>query len=144
MPKKHGLGFGNGKILEYEDGTAAYVPTGSFTQAFRVRVADVTGFSVAKGGKMLEREFNLLGNGTLLATASVNHGTSEVLEAWFRAHPTFGASNGVAAPMPGGGMAHGPASTSVADELQKLAGLRDSGILTNAEFAEQKARLLAG
>jgi hypothetical protein len=33
-------------------------------------------------------------------------------------------------------------STSVADELTKLAALRDSGVLTEDEFAVQKARLL--
>ncbi|MAO83550.1 MAG: hypothetical protein CMH50_06655 [Myxococcales bacterium] len=33
---------------------------------------------------------------------------------------------------------------SVADELKKLAELRDSGVLSDEEFAEQKARLLAG
>ena len=31
---------------------------------------------------------------------------------------------------------------SVADELEKLAGLRDRGIITNEEFAAQKAKLL--
>lgn len=37
----------------------------------------------------------------------------------------------------------GPASSaSLADELAKLAGLRDQGILTPAEFEQQKARLL--
>jgi hypothetical protein len=34
------------------------------------------------------------------------------------------------------------ASTSVADELAKLAGLRDQGILTEDEFSAQKAKLL--
>jgi hypothetical protein len=34
------------------------------------------------------------------------------------------------------------APISVADELTKLAGLRDSGILTDEEFAAQKAKLL--
>lgn len=34
------------------------------------------------------------------------------------------------------------ASGSVADELQKLAGLRDAGVLDESEFATQKARLL--
>jgi hypothetical protein len=33
---------------------------------------------------------------------------------------------------------------SVADELMKLVGLRDAGVLTDAEFDAQKARLLAG
>src|SRR4051794_37800573 len=90
MPTKHALGFGNGRIIEYEDGTAGYVPYASLTQAFRVKIADVTGFSVAKGNKMLERTLNVLGNGTLLGSASVNHGAAEVVERWFRAHPHFG------------------------------------------------------
>jgi hypothetical protein len=77
VPKRHGLGFGNGKIIEYEDDSAGYVPTGSFTQAFRVQIGDVTGFSVTKDGKMLERTINVLGNGTLLASASVPHGTRQ-------------------------------------------------------------------
>jgi hypothetical protein len=36
----------------------------------------------------------------------------------------------------------GGSGQSVADELRKLAELRDAGVLTNAEFAAQKARLL--
>jgi hypothetical protein len=36
-----------------------------------------------------------------------------------------------------------PAALSVADELAKLGQLRDSGVLTEEEFAAQKARLLA-
>jgi hypothetical protein len=35
------------------------------------------------------------------------------------------------------------AGPDVADELTKLATLRDRGILTDAEFATQKAKLLA-
>ena len=34
-------------------------------------------------------------------------------------------------------------STGTADELARLAQLRDSGVLTDAEFAQQKAKLLA-
>jgi len=37
-----------------------------------------------------------------------------------------------------------PASLSVADELRKLADLRSAGILTDAEFDAQKAKLLGG
>jgi hypothetical protein len=37
-----------------------------------------------------------------------------------------------------------PGMSSVADELEKLAGLRDKGIITDAEFATQKAKLLVG
>ena len=44
-----------------------------------------------------------------------------------------------------GRMSHTQAAapTSVADELSKLASLRDSGVLSEAEFDEQKQRLLA-
>ena len=36
VPIKHALGFGNGKMLEYADGTAAYVKSMEFTQSFRL------------------------------------------------------------------------------------------------------------
>jgi hypothetical protein len=83
----HSLGFGNGSITDNGDGTASYRPTGKLTQAFRVNIADITGFAVRKQGKLLERTFVVLGSGTELAAVSVNHGTSEKIEAWFRAHP---------------------------------------------------------
>jgi hypothetical protein len=141
MPKRHGLGFGNGKIVEYEDGTAGYIPTGTFTQAFRVQIADVTGFSVTKGGKVIERTLNVLGNGTLLASASVPHGTAEKVEQWFRAHPLFGRQTAGEAPTVAQTSAS-PPGTLIADELRKLADLRSEGILTDEEFAAQKALLL--
>lgn len=133
MPQKHALGSGNGRIIEYEDGTAGYIPTMSFTQAFRVKIADVTGFSVEKSGKLLTRKLNVLGNGTLLGSAEVNHGTAEVIETWFRGHRLFGASAGSPAASP---------SVSVADEIKKLGELRAQGLLTEAEFAAHKAKLL--
>jgi hypothetical protein len=135
MPTKHSLGFGDGKLIEYEDGSVGYIPTGSFSQAFRVQIADVTGFSVTKGNRMLERTLNVLGNGTVLASTGVSHGSAEKIEAWFRGHPLFGQRT--AAPA-----AEAPSSELVADELRKLADLRDAGVLTDDEFAAQKAKLL--
>lgn len=153
MPKKHGLGVGNGKLIEYEDGTVGYIQTGQFTQAFRVKIADVTGFSVVKAGKILTREVNVLGNGTLLGTAEVNHGTAELIEKWFRAHPDFGRDTSAevlnqVAPPPtiarsADPPAAAPSSALVADELRKLADLRSEGILSDEEFNAQKQRLLA-
>jgi hypothetical protein len=116
-------------------------PTGTFTQAFRVQIADVTGFSVTKGDKMLERTLHILGNGTLLASASVPHGTSEKIEQWFRAHPLFEQRTTLVAPTMAQTSAS-PPSALVADELRKLAELRSEGILTDEEFAAQKALLL--
>lgn len=136
MPKKHKLGFANGSIVEYEDGTAGYVPSMAFTQAFRVKISDVTGFSVTKGAKALERTINVLGNGTLLGSASVPHGTAEAIEKWFRAHPSFGQRIG--------GAASGATGASIADEIEKLADLRAKGILSEAEFATAKQRLISG
>jgi Short C-terminal domain len=48
-----------------------------------------------------------------------------------------------AAPVPAGPAAPAaPPPASVADEIRKLAELRDAGVLTDAEFAAQKSRLL--
>jgi len=138
VPAKHPLGWGNGKIIEHEDGSAGYVPSGSLSQAFRVKIADVTGFSVTKSGKMLTRTFNVLGNGTLLGSAEVNHGASEKIEAWFRSHPLFGRQQ-VVAPT-----TRTVSPASVADEIMKLGELRSQGLLTDEEFSAQKARLLGG
>lgn len=143
MPTKHGLGFGNGRLVEYEDGTVAYYKTGEFTQAFRVSLADVQTFSVISGGKMFERTLNVMGSGTVLASVSVNHGTAEKVEEWFRRHPRFrdnapiSMQQMVTAPVPdaSGGLL-------IADELRKLATLRDEGILTADEFASRKQLLL--
>lgn len=139
MPKKHSLGFGHGRIVEHEDGSAGYIPSAQFTQAFRVQVADVTGFSVVKGKKALERTINVLGNGTLLGSASVNHGASEKIEAWFRAHPRFRSPAGSDSNAAAAGTA---ASGLIADELGKLARLHADGVLTDDEFVAQKSRLL--
>ncbi|MFI2365779.1 SHOCT domain-containing protein [Promicromonospora sp. NPDC019610] len=38
----------------------------------------------------------------------------------------------------------GPASEDVIAQLERLGRLRDDGVLTDAEFSAQKARLLAG
>ena len=135
MATTHKLGFGSGTIIEGEDGTAAYRKPATLSQAFRVRIADVTGFSVSKGARALERTLKLMGNGTELASVSVNHGVAEKIEAWFRAHPSFGQGAPQAA-------SNSSSGTSVADELAKLAELRAAGVLTDEEFAQQKAKLL--
>lgn len=138
----HKLGFGYGTINDNGDGTASYRKPVEFTQAFRVRIADVTGFSVSKGSKTLERTLRILGRGTELASVSVNHGVAEKIEAWFRAHPDFGSDVGQAAPEPAAPAAGAIDSRLIADELTKLAGLRDAGILTEDEFTAQKGKLL--
>ena len=148
MPVKHGLGFGNGRLVEYEDGTVAYYKTGELTQAFRVPIAEVQGFSVVKGGKMLERTLNIMGSGTCLASVSINHGTAEKIEEWFRRHPQWRDNAPVSAQATATLQPHAfaPAADDgllIADELRKLAQLRNEGILTDDEFAARKALLLA-
>ena len=131
--KTHKLGWTKGVIYEYEDGTASFRAPGKWLDSFRVRIADVTGFSESKGGrKSLQNTLHILGNGGEIAACDINVGVSTNIEAWFRAHPDFGSN----APQ------SGSASRSVADELGKIAALRDAGVLTEAEFAQQKARLL--
>jgi putative oligomerization/nucleic acid binding protein len=146
MDRSRGVGYAQdaqarvrlGAMLEYDDGTVGYVPAGRSAQQFRVPIADVTGFSVTKDRRVLERMFNVMGDGTLLGSASVNHKESEKIEKWFRSHPRFG-GNGRGAGAP----THPAHGSSVADELRKLAELHKQGVLTDEEFDAQKARLLA-
>jgi Short C-terminal domain len=97
---------------------------------------------VTSGKKILTRTFNVTGVGTHLGSAAVNHGAAEKIEAWFRAHPQFGANTGRAN---GGEPPQQPSSPSglIADELRKLADLHKEGVLTDEEFAAQKAHLLS-
>jgi hypothetical protein len=138
-----GLGWGHGKIIDHGDGTAEYIKMAELLPAFRVRIADVTGFSTTR--RSLTVTLHVLGNGTALASVEVSLGTPERIEAWFRAHPAFGQVPAERPVEPVRAPAHvqpAPAELGLAGELQKLADLRDSGILTEAEFGMAKARVL--
>jgi len=142
----NGLGFGNGSLIEYPDGTVEYRRTMEVYPAFRVRVRDIVGFTVRRPTRDDKKRLNasslgqvlaVQGSGTTLAEVAVNYGTAEKIEEWFRAHPDFGrATEPQATTRPSA------AASSVADELIKLAQLRDAGVLTAEEFQAQKAKLL--
>lgn len=135
MTTKHKLGWTDGTIYEHGDGTASYRSPAHMLDAFRVTIADVTGFSETKGGKKsLQNTLHIIGAGGEIASCDINVGLSRKIEAWFHAHPDFGRIAGPSV-VPTTG-------ASVADELTKLAALRDGGVLTSAEFAQQKERLL--
>jgi len=78
--QSHGLGFGNGNIIDHGGGSIEYRQTGKLIPAFRVDIADVTGFSVRKatrqdrknGASALQQVFVLQGSGTELAACPVN------------------------------------------------------------------------
>lgn len=134
----HKLGTFSGTLLEFDDGTVAYLGAASGRTAFRVRIADVTGFSVSKASKVTQQTLHVLGRGTVLASADVAPQVPRKIEDWFRSHPSFQAD---AEP----GISEDSDSVPidfVADELRKLADLRRDGLLTEEEFAAQKARLL--
>jgi hypothetical protein len=116
--KKHGLGWGAGRIYEYDDGTAAFVKRAELTQAFRVRIADITGFSQTRDNKSrmgLERTLNIFGNGSMLAPVSVNVASAIKIEEWFRSHPAFGQAARGAARDPAAGQT-GSSENLIADE----------------------------
>lgn len=147
MGNSIGLGFGNGSIIDYGD-YIEYRQTGKLLPAFRVTVADITGFSVRKvtrddkkrlDARSLQQVFVVQGSGTVLAEAAVSYGTAEKIEQVLRAHPKFGSNARQAAPA-----APAPAaSTSWVDELAKLAALRDAGALTAEEFETAKRKLIS-
>ncbi|MFD3593201.1 SHOCT domain-containing protein [Nocardia sp. NPDC058640] len=147
-PTSHGLGVGHGSLIEYPDGSVEYRATGKFLPAFRVRMRDVVGFSVRQvtrddkkrlKASSLQQVLSVQGSGTTLAEVAINHGTAQKIEDWFHSHRDFGGPRSQApvsqSPQPMG-------TASIADELMKLAQLRDAGVLTPAEFETQKARLL--
>lgn len=137
--------MGKGSIIDQGGGTIEYRQAGKLIPAFKVNVADVTGFSVRKatkqdrknGASALQQIIVLQGGGTELASCAVNHGTAEKIEAWIRAHPSFGSNAAPNAPAP-----QVAASVDIADQLVKLAQLRDSGALSPQEFDQAKAKLL--
>jgi hypothetical protein len=134
MPNVHSLGFGSGKLIEDENGSVSYVVGGS--ERFRVRIADITSLSITKTDGLVGCwSVNIFGHGALLAsTVFYSPDTAKRMEAWFRAHPLFGGQSGaVTQPL---------SSDLIADELRKLADLRETGVLTDDEFAVQKAKLL--
>lgn len=149
MPRgqSHGLGFGRGSIIDYGGGIIEYRQTGKLLPAFKVNVADVTGFSVRKatrqdrknGASSMQQVFVLQGGGTELAACPINYGTAEKIEAWIRAHPSFRGNvpqnKPVATPQ-------GTGPVNVADEIMKLVQLRDAGVLSPEEFNQAKAKLL--
>ncbi|EWM19011.1 SHOCT domain-containing protein [Kutzneria sp. 744] len=143
--QSHGLGFGSGSIIDYGDGIIEYRQTGKLLPAFKINIADVTGFSVRKatrqdkknGASAFQQVLILQGGGTELASCAINHGTAEKIEAWIRAHPSFRGNVPQHAGAP-----RDTAPTTLADELVKLAQLRDAGALSPDEFAQAKAKLL--
>lgn len=145
--QSHGLGFGHGSIIDYGDGIIEYRQTGKVLPAFKVNIADVTGFSVRKatrqdrkiGASALQQVFVLQGGGTELAACPVSYGTAAKIEAWIRAHPSFRGNVPQNAPP---AVPQTAASVSIADELVKLAQLRDAGVLSPEEFDQAKAKLL--
>ena len=143
--KTYGLGASRGGITEYPDGTVEYRRMMEILPTFTVNIREVTGFSVRKVTKedkkrlknaSMTQIFAVQGSGTVLGESPVTYGTADKIEQWFRAHPDFGkdvkeATNETTASAP-----------SVADELAKLAELKESGVLTEEEFNTQKTRLL--
>jgi hypothetical protein len=148
--QNHGLGFGNGSIIDHGDGVIEYRQTGKLLPAFKINIGDVTGVSVRRatrqdkkslGASGMQQVLTIQGGGTDLAACAVNFGTAEKIEAWLRAHPAFGGRQ-LQSQLPDHA-ASSSATASLGDELAKLAQLRDSGVLTTAEFEQAKSKLLS-
>lgn len=145
--ESHGLGFGNGSIIDLGGGIIEYRQTGKLLPAFKVNIADITGFSVRKatrqdkknGASALQQVFVVQGGGTELAACPVNHGTAQKIEAWIRQHPAFRGNASQNAP---GSASQGAGQVDIADQLSKLAHLRSAGVLSQEEFDRAKAKLL--
>jgi hypothetical protein len=132
--ESHGLGFGNGSIIDLGGGIIEYRQTGKLLPVFKVNIADVTGFSVRKatrqdkknGASALQQVFVVLGGGTQLAACPVNYGTAQKIEGWIRRHPSFRGNVGSTAPI---SAPQGSTGVDIADQLAKLAQLHSAGAL---------------
>lgn len=82
--------------------------------------------------------------GSMLANRYLRRGWREVAADSPREPPNAPVSTGLTHLYPKVQPAPAAPAASVADELEKLAGLRDRGLLTPAEFDTQKAILLGG
>ncbi len=133
MPSiSHGLGVGHGSIIENtDDGSVEYRATGTLLPAFRVRLADVTGVSGQRKG-LLKIIMQVHGQGTVLAAAEVNHGTTELVDKWFKTRIGVGATRVVSSETNG-----------IAGQLEKLASLHAQGLLTDDEFTAAKKKLIS-
>lgn len=135
-----------GLATVYKRKDRPYASNGKVLPAFKLRVRDVVGFSVRKATRddkkrlkasSLQEVLTVRGSGTTLAEVAVNYGTAQKIEDWFRAHMEFGQ----------GALGQAPqavtqvASVSIADELMKLAQLRDAGVISADEFDAQKSKL---
>src|SRR3954468_19744045 len=87
--QSHGLGFGSGSGSDHGGGIIEYRQTGKLLRAFKVNIADITGFSVGKatkqdkksgGASALQQVFVLQGSGTEIGSCAVNYGTAEKIE----------------------------------------------------------------
>jgi len=138
QPTKHKLGALTGTIWEFPDGSASYKEPAGLQSEFRVMISEVTGFTqVKRSTSAMTMELRVMGHGTTLATVwPVSPAQAEKIEEWFRSHPLFGLRSRTSA------LSVSPLS-STADELRKLADLRGEGVLSDDEFAAQKAKLLA-
>jgi hypothetical protein len=145
--KSHGLGFSNGSIIDFGGGIIAYRPTGKVLPAFRVNIADITGFSSRRatrqdkrnGARVLEQVLILQGSGTELAACPVSSAAARKIESWIRQHPSFRGN----VPQNGFPTPQGTVRVDIADQLSKLEELRSAGVLSQEEFNRAKAQLLS-
>lgn len=129
--KSHDLGFGHGSLIEnVEAGTVQYRATGKLLPSFSVRIADVTGVSSQKAG-WLKLAMRVHGQGTVLAEVEVNHGTSELVDAWFKSRVGLGATR-----------VSGSENVPLTEQLTTLAKLYQDGVLTQEEFTAAKRKLV--
>lgn len=86
---RHKLGFNAGVVIEDHSGAATFVPA-SGTGTFTVPIAAVQRFVVTQGSGGGFVTLRVLGEGVDLAEVDIPALAAEPLQAWFRAHPSFG------------------------------------------------------
>lgn len=128
---------GNEGLLVASDRRAMFISEGIINHSFEDFPYDrVTTVTVAR--HMLTAEIVLATAGVTRVIDHVNNNAAEAVAAVLRER-VEATTRERHSPPPA---QHHPAPNGIAAELRELAALRDEGVLTNAEFEEQKTRLL--
>ena len=140
--KTYGLGIGNGSLTEYPSGQVEYRAMFELTPSFTVWLKDVAGVSgQRKSNHSASWTMKIHGMGCILAERDVAIGTTEKVAAWFQQRIDLRKTD--QSPIRETPAQAFIPNSSRLDQLQQLANLHRTGVLTDDEFSAMKREILA-
>ena len=133
----HKLGSAGGTLrVDIQRGVVSYVPNMKVLAVASWPLLDAEGASSTKSS-FLKYVVTVYGRGTTLAVFDGVANTAQLIDAWIRTNrPNEGSLHAGSEP------AVGAASSSMADDLERIAALHAAGVLDDDEFKAAKLRVL--